>query len=176
VVPDRLDYPLSTIQTTAETELLISWLDDQRRHAIEILDGVSDADLRRPILASGWSCLGMIGHLIGLERFWYRKIVRGDLDAAPDIDQSIEWQVGSDVPSDAIFSAYRSEIARSNEIIRATPLDTAPAVWPDFFEDWHLDTLREIILHTMTETAMHAGHLDAARELIDGHQWLVLDV
>ena len=83
----------------------------------------------------------------------------------------------SDVPSDAIFSAYRGEIARSNEIIRATSAGCrALPWWPDFFGDWRLDKLREIILHTMTETAMHAGHLDAARELIDGHQWLVLDV
>jgi hypothetical protein len=26
----------------------------------------------------------------------------------------------------------------------------------------------------ITETAAHAGHMDAARELIDGGQWLVL--
>jgi hypothetical protein len=26
----------------------------------------------------------------------------------------------------------------------------------------------------VTETATHAGHLDAVRELIDGHTWLVL--
>jgi hypothetical protein len=34
--------------------------------------------------------------------------------------------------------------------------------------------LHETILHVLTETASHAGHLDIARELIDGHQWLVL--
>jgi Protein of unknown function (DUF664) len=28
------------------------------------------------------------------------------------------------------------------------------------------------MLHVITETACHAGHLDAARELIDGRQWL----
>jgi hypothetical protein len=32
--------------------------------------------------------------------------------------------------------------------------------------------VREIILHVITETAVHAGHLDAARELIDGRTWL----
>jgi len=26
----------------------------------------------------------------------------------------------------------------------------------------------------MTETAVHAGHVDAVRELIDGRQWIVL--
>jgi hypothetical protein len=30
------------------------------------------------------------------------------------------------------------------------------------------------MLHVITETACHAGHLDAARELIDGRRWLVL--
>jgi Protein of unknown function (DUF664) len=34
--------------------------------------------------------------------------------------------------------------------------------------------VREVILHVTTETAVHAGHLDAVRELIDGRQWLVL--
>jgi hypothetical protein len=31
-----------------------------------------------------------------------------------------------------------------------------------------------MMLHVITETCLHAGHLDAVRELIDGHQWLVL--
>lgn len=29
-------------------------------------------------------------------------------------------------------------------------------------------------MHVVTETACHAGHLDTARELIDGRQWMVL--
>ena len=162
--------------TTSETVLLVRWLDSQRTHAIEILDGLTDEELRRPILQSGWSCLGMIGHLEGLERFWYRRIVLGDVAAASDIPQEIEWRVDPAVPAEAVFASYRSEIARSNEIIRSTPLDAPPAWWPDFFGDWRLYSLREIVLHTMTETAMHAGHLDAARELIDGRQWFVLEV
>jgi hypothetical protein len=42
------------------------------------------------------------------------------------------------------------------------------AGWTDHFEHWRLRDLREIILHVITETAVHAGHLDAARELLDG--------
>ncbi len=34
--------------------------------------------------------------------------------------------------------------------------------------------LREVLLHVITETTCHTGHLDAARELIDGRQGLVL--
>jgi hypothetical protein len=36
-----------------------------------------------------------------------------------------------------------------------------------------MDDLHEIILHVMVETACHAGHLDAVRELLDGRQWRV---
>ncbi len=36
------------------------------------------------------------------------------------------------------------------------------------------DETRVVMLHVLKETACHAGHLDAVRELIDGRQWIVL--
>ena len=57
-------------------------------------------------------------------------------------------------------------------IIASTPLDAAPAMWPDeLWPNWKLQDLRAAILHVITETACHAGHLDAVRELIDGRTW-----
>jgi hypothetical protein len=35
-------------------------------------------------------------------------------------------------------------------------------------------SLRVVMLHVLKETAGHAGHLDAAAELLDGRQWIVL--
>jgi len=79
------------------------------------------------------------------------------------------------VPAAAVFDVYRQEIDRANAIITATPLDAAPTWWPDdLFGDFRLRTLREIMLHVRTETACHAGHLDAVRELIDGRRSLIL--
>ncbi len=161
-----------------EIETLLAYLNAQRDHALCILQGLDEEALRRRVLPSGWTCLGLVRHLaLDVERFWFRGIVAGEqsviaaLAAAPDD----AWQVGSDVPVGAVFDLYRQEIARANAIITATPLDSAPAWWPPaLFGDWRLHTLREIILHVMTETACHAGHLDAARELIDGRLWLVL--
>lgn len=51
-------------------------------------------------------------------------------------------------------------------------LDAPPARWQDYFGNWRLRDVREIILHVIAETAVHAGHLDAARELLDGRTWL----
>jgi hypothetical protein len=54
-------------------------------------------------------------------------------------------------------------------------VDAAPAWWlSDPFGDFWLDYVRQVALHVMTETATHARHLDAVRELIDGKLWLVL--
>jgi Protein of unknown function (DUF664) len=71
-----------------------------------------------------------------------------------------------------VFDLYRREIAASDEVLAGLSLDTPPARWPEYFEDWRLQDVREVILHVITETAIHAGHLDAARELLDGRTWM----
>jgi hypothetical protein len=82
------------------------------------------------------------------------------------------WTVPPEETAEDVFALYRREIARSNEIIRATPLDTPPAIKDEWWGDWEVADLRFILLHLIEETACHAGHLDAARELIDGRQWM----
>ena len=64
------------------------------------------------------------------------------------------------------------EGAAADAVLAGLSLDAPPARWPDYFNDWKLRDLREIILHVITETATHAGHLDAARELLDGRTWM----
>jgi hypothetical protein len=163
-----------------ETEVLLSSLNNQRRHVIEILDGLSDADLRRPVLPSAWTCLGLIRHLaLDVERFWFRQVMAGEPQDAiepgpaeePDTDA---WEVGPDVSAQAVLDLYRHEIELADAIIAVTAIDAAPAWWPDFFPNFRLADLRAVMLHVITETACHAGHLDAVRELIDGRIWLNL--
>ena len=84
------------------------------------------------------------------------------------------WHIDAGVAPEAVFGRYNQEIERANQIITATPLDAEPAAWPDFFGEWRLPDLRGVVLHVITETACHAGHLDAARELLDGRTWLIL--
>jgi uncharacterized damage-inducible protein DinB len=158
--------------------MLLSYLTAQRDHVLGILEGLDEEALRRPVLPSGWTCLGLVRHLaLDVERFWFRAVVAGEQTVIDEVAKasSDAWQVGPDVPAKTVFDLYRQEIGLANAIITATPLDTPPAWWPEFFGDWRAQDLRDLILHVMTETACHAGHLDAARELIDGRRWLVLD-
>src|SRR5215469_18851834 len=157
-----------------EKSALLRSLDNQRGHVLGIIEGLSDDDLRRPVLPTGWTCLGLVQHLtLDVERFWFRAIVAGEHVDLPTGAQG--WQVPPDTPAEAVLGAYRQEIALANAIIAATPPASPPAWWPEEqFGSWRMNDLREIILHVITETACHAGHLDAARELIDGRTWLIL--
>jgi hypothetical protein len=157
-----------------ETEALLSALNAQREHVLGAVDGLSEANLRRPVLPSGWTPLGLVRHLaLDVERFWFRVAVAGE--HAELLAGNGAWRVPVETPAEAVLEAYRAEIARANEIIRATPLDAMPAWWPaEQFPGNPAKPLRRTILHVITETACHAGHLDAVRELIDGKTWLVL--
>jgi hypothetical protein len=58
--------------TDKETKTLLSCLSAQRNHVLGILAGLDDDALRRPVLPSGWNCLGLVGHLtFDVERFWF---------------------------------------------------------------------------------------------------------
>lgn len=157
-----------------ETAALLAALDAQRDHVLGIIDGLSEADLRRPVLPSGWTCLGMVRHLaLDVERVWFRVAVAGE--QAELLPGNTAWQVPAGLASAAVLDLYRDEIARANAIITATPPDAMPRSWPaELFGDLQARPLRKTILHVITETAAHAGHLDAARELIDNRQWVVL--
>jgi Protein of unknown function (DUF664) len=159
-----------------ETNALQSELDGQRAHVLGTLEGLSDESLRRPVLPSGWTCLGLVQHLaLDVERFWFCGIVAGQTNETADSDPSNAWVVPQDVPAESVLGRYRHETQRANEIIAGVSPDAAPAFWPsDLWPNWRLATVREVILHVISETSVHAGHLDAVRELIDRRQWLVL--
>lgn len=156
----------------SELTTLLETLKGQRRHVLGILEGLDDEQLRRPVLPSGWSCLGMVRHLaLDDERFWFQSVVAGQ----PGGGESDAWEIG-DASAAEILGLYRREAAIADLIIAEATLDAAPKWWPEgLFGEWRLDSVREVLLHVITETACHAGHLDAARELIDGRQWLAPD-
>ncbi|MGW2642189.1 DinB family protein [Streptomyces sp. NPDC001348] len=166
-------------ETTPSSEItaLLRVLDGQRRHVLGILDGLTPEALRQPVLPSGWHCLGLVQHLtLDVERFWFRAVVAGDEETIRDLTSGDEaWRVAPEVPAADVLDRYRQETGLADAVIATTPADAPLAWWPhDLFDEPHLHTLRDVLLHVITETACHAGHLDAARELLDGRRWLVL--
>ena len=65
-----------------------------------------------------------------------------------------------------MLQRYRANAERADGIIATRSLHAAPAWWPDFFGFWRLHSLREIVLHVVTETATHAGHPEALARMV----------
>ena len=164
---------------SAETEILVHYLDQQRESVLEIVDGLPEAALLRPVFPSSWTCLSLIHHLaVDDERYWFRGVAAGEPIEFPAYEDTTGWLVGPQVTAEQVFSLYQEEIARANAIIAATPLDALArrrdarwdtSGWP---EPEQTVNMRWIILHIIEEPARHAGHLDTARELLDGRTGL----
>lgn len=167
---------LPTVDTTPDLErdALLSALDDQRTHVLRTLEGLLETDLRRSLLPSGWTPLGLLRHLtIDVERFWFRVVIAGERIALPSDDEV--WRISDDTKADDVLEAYRVEARRSDDVIRARSLDAPSARWPLTAIPGTPDRdLHATVLHVIAETATHAGHLDIVRELLDGHQHLVM--
>ena len=168
----------STPAHDREKVALLATLDAQRGHILAMVDGLDEAMLRKAVLPSGWHCLGLINHLSVSEDYWFRRCANGepDLPTAELNEDTDDWFVPEDEQAAAVLDRYRQVAARSNEIISATPLDEAPKQPDPQWDVWgkNVPDLRTILLHVIVDTAVHAGQLDATRELIDGHQWIVL--
>jgi uncharacterized damage-inducible protein DinB len=163
--------------TSDEQQVLFAALSRQREHVLRAIDGLDAHDLGRQVLPSGWTCLGLINHLsLDVERFWFQAVIAGEQSAVEDVltSEGNAWEVSTGEAAEAVLERYRGNIQRAEAIIATRPLEGAPSWWPDFFGSWRFNSIREIVLHVVTETATHAGHLDAARELIDGQLHLVL--
>ncbi|MGW2593096.1 DinB family protein [Streptomyces sp. NPDC001515] len=160
----------------AELDALKGALDSQRAHVLGILEGLSGEDLRRPVLPSGWSCLALLRHLtVDVERFWFPGVIAGEPDVAGQLAAGAEahWSVPEGMSTEEVFADYRAAVARADVVLAAAGPDQEPAAWPvDIWPTWRLPDVRRILIHVLTEVACHSGHLDAARELLDGTTWL----
>ena len=66
------------------------------------------------------------------------------------------------------MARYRRLCVMTDEVVAALPLDARPPGLDEPGLPTELDDVREMVLHLIEETSRHAGHLDIARELVDG--------
>jgi hypothetical protein len=135
------------------------------------LEGLSEYDVRRPLVPSGTNLLGLVKHVAGLEAVYF-----GDTFGRPfgeslpwldDAEPNADMWATADESRERIVELYRRASAHSDATIDALSLDTAGRVpwWP---ADRSEVTLHQVLVHMVAETHRHAGHADLVRELIDG--------
>jgi uncharacterized damage-inducible protein DinB len=151
-----------------ERAVLQEFLEYQRASVLAILDGLGDEALRTSVITTGWTPLGLVEHLGHAERHWFQEVLTGAAEPLPwpDDDQT---PLTTSRSLSLVLNFYRDQCRISDSIIEVTPLQTAPVgQHPDALLASQTGDLRRIMLHMIEETARHAGHLDMARELIDG--------
>jgi hypothetical protein len=143
-----------------ERELLLSWLGYLRGSIIRKLDGVDEQGARwRPEPGRLICLLGIVNHLTHVEWRWIDGTL---LDRAKTSRSEEEFHPGPQLTVPAAIAAYRERAVATDAAIRGlTRLDAPCARHPDLNARW-------VMLHLINETARHAGHADATRELLDG--------
>ncbi len=153
------------------------YLQSAREALLWKLDGLSEYDVRRPLVPTGTNLLGLIKHQAGVELGYF-----GDTFGRPSEDQ-LPWDEAdpnSDMWATAqesrefITARYRRAWAHSDATINALTLDAIGHVpwWPP---DKNEVTLSHILVRVATDTDRHAGQADIIRELIDGAVGLASD-
>ena len=106
----------------SETELLLEYLQGQRRHVLSALDGLTDEQLTTPVLPSGWHLIGLVKHLsLSDEHYWFRCVMAGEsLDFFPD-GPNADWQLDDGETVADVLARYRDECARTDAIVRSMP-------------------------------------------------------
>jgi uncharacterized protein YndB with AHSA1/START domain len=161
----------------AERASLTAFLQAQRRSVLAIVEGLGDVSARKVVVPSGWTPLGVIEHLAHAERLWFQQVLAGRAGPLPWPPSGDDNEGGPFVTShqlEEVLDFYRKQCEVSDEVLARTALTASPSgeVPSDLVVADDIHTARDIVLHMIEETARHAGHLDLARELIDGRTGL----
>jgi hypothetical protein len=144
-----------------EPDTALAFLSFARHCVVKKTDGLSDEQLRRPMVPSGTSLLGLVRHLVDAERYWFGHHVGGR--------EGDDFDFGMQVPADRsvtdVLQAYLDAIVASDEILAGVRDFDQPMAIP---VENHRHTVRWVVAHMTGETTRHAGHADILRELIDG--------
>ena len=132
------------------------------------LDGLSEYDLRRPLVPSGTNLLGIAKH-VALVAAGYFGPVFGRPSAMPDFDfeePNADMWATADESSLYIRGLLDTAAAEVDTAMAELPLD-APGRVP-WWGDQGDVTIEQVAVHMVAELHRHAGQADIVRELIDG--------
>ena len=149
---------------------LCRYLREAREALLGKLDGLSEYDIRRPLVPTGTNLLGLVKHVASVTAGYFGEVfdrpfperVAGlNEDAEPNADM---W-AAADESREAVIGLWHRVWTHADATIEALPIDAPGSVrW------WgHTPvTLHLILVHVLAELNRHAGQADIVRELIDG--------
>jgi uncharacterized damage-inducible protein DinB len=158
------------VPTSDERELLLRFLARQRAEVVATAEGLTDEQ-------AGWTpegrllpIIGIVNHLTRVEQRWIDGRYLGEAFLPEEAELEANGRRLAEV-----VAAYRVRGEQTEEVVRRAPDLGVPCVGGPqpahvlLGFDEPVD-LRWVVLHLIEETAHHAGHADATRELLDGQR------
>ena len=164
VDPDDDPRESDGVSPDGELATLQDYLANYRLTLLMKCEGLDAEQMaRRSVPPSTMSLLGLLRHLVEVERDWHNWI--GDDAPLPKLygkrDADFDGAVAEQAEVDAAYANLAREQAAT---------DSALARHPDLGERVGKDgiAIRELMVHRIEEYARHCGHADLLRECIDG--------
>lgn len=159
--------PVSTLEPPAFgapiRHQLDTFVDEHRSMLASSLDGLSEQEVRRQLVPSKTTLLGLLKHATFVERVWFDEAItcrdRSEIGLADDPDESFDL-----IDQDTIGSVrgtYLRACEESRLAVRGLAMDD-----PVRGNRRGPLPLRWVYLHVLRELAQHCGHADILREQI----------
>jgi hypothetical protein len=154
----------------AEKVLLHDHLKSARDALIWKVEGLSEADRRRPMTPTGTNLIGMVKHMTWIEAWYLCEFFgRERPRLAWEWEVDAEWGHHSHMyakpeeTTEELIGAYGAATSAADRTIEELDLDATGQHWSG-----RTVSLRSMLLTVLLDTTRHAGHSDIVRELIDG--------
>jgi hypothetical protein len=155
-----------------EREVFLTYLRAKRGDVVRSADGLDEDQLRWTPEGRLLPIIGIINHLSHVEERW----IDGRYLCTPFGVRTDEFTVDRSLTGEVVIAAYEARADATEASVRAADDLSAPCVGregdgPPVHELIGLSgpvDLRWVLLHLVEETAHHAGHADATREMLDG--------
>ncbi|MCY4670260.1 MULTISPECIES: DinB family protein [Rhodococcus] len=142
----------------SEVDTPRAFLDYLRDSIAAKVEGAPEPQVCTTIVPSGTTLLGLVNHLIFVERSMFL--------AENVTDWKATFQPSSEDSVDGVVSRYRETVERANAVLDGCTDLAAPIPRPGAKRP--APSVRWALVHMIEETGRHAGHADILRELIDG--------
>lgn len=145
-----------------EKSSLRASLDRHRDAVLWKLEGLDEEQVRRPLVPSGTSLLGLVKHLAGVEYQWFCHTF-GVPTEPLEIDPVADMTPGLGQVAGDIIAFYSRARDAADAVLDRLDMEDVGTAW--FGEQV---SLRRVLVGMVEETARHAGHMDILRESVDG--------
>lgn len=142
---------------------LEAFVDHHRQALHDCLDGLTEEEVRRRLVPSATTLLGLVTHATFVEHVWFDEAFTGRSRLEIGIPETVEesFVVGSDDTIASVRERYAAACDASRTAAAAYGLD-------DVVDGNRRGPLpvRWIYLHLLRELAQHCGHADILREQV----------